>query len=95
MLRIDSYFSLDTDLAAEMSDWPEFVKGFEYSVDLKDSVTNEEVTVRLIEPKTDDDHPHVQIHSNQYGALFDRVAGRTVFAMSAHTDNLMVARGRD
>jgi len=29
-----SYFSLPTDLAGEMRDWPEFVAGQEYSVDL-------------------------------------------------------------
>ncbi|PYS99777.1 MAG: hypothetical protein DMF63_09745 [Acidobacteria bacterium] len=95
MLRIDSYFSIETDLAGEMRSWPEFVDGFEYSVDLKDSATGEEVTVRFIEPKTDDDSPHVQIRSNQYGTLFDRVVGRTVFAMSAHTDDLMLMRWPD
>jgi hypothetical protein len=92
MLRIDSYFSLPTDLAGEMSVWPEFVEGLEYSVDLKDSATGEEVSVRSIEPETDDDSPHIQIRSNQYGTLFERAVGRTDFAMSAHTDNLMIAR---
>ena len=91
MLRIDSYFSLETDLASEMSAWPEFFEGIEYSVDLRDSVTGEQVSIRFIDPKTDDD-PHVQIRSNMYGVLFDRVVGRTVYAMSAHSDNLMVGR---
>lgn len=78
-----------------MREWPEFVQGKDYSVDLKDTATGEDVSVRLIEPETDGDHEHVQIRSNLYGTLFDRVAGRTVFAMSAHTDNLMVMRWRD
>jgi len=33
-IHIVSYFSLPTDLAGEMRDWPEFVAGQEYSVDL-------------------------------------------------------------
>lgn len=95
MLRIDSYFSLPTDLASEMKTWPEYVEGSDYAVDLKDHVTGEEVSVRLIEPETDEDHAHVQIRSNVYGPLFDRVAGRTIFALSANTDNLMVMKWRD
>lgn len=78
-----------------MNTWPEFVEGIEYSVDLRDSVTDEAVSVRLIDPKTDDDHPHIQIRSNKYGTLFERVVGRAVFAMSAHTDNLVLMRWPD
>ena len=78
-----------------MREWSEFVEGKDYSVDLKDTTTGEEVSVRLIEPETDEDHEHVQIRSNLYGTLFDRVAGRTIFAMSAHTDDLMVMRRLD
>ena len=95
MLRIDSYFSLETDLAGEMRNWPEFIEGMGYSVDLEDKVTDESVSVRLIEPDTDDDHSHIQIRSNKYGALFERVVGRTVFAMSANTDDLRLMRWPD
>ena len=35
-LRIQSYFSLPTDLAAEMRAWPEFVSGEGYTVNLSD-----------------------------------------------------------
>jgi hypothetical protein len=91
-IRIDSYFSNPTDLAGEMSGWTEFIAGSEYSVDLKDSATGEEVSVRLIEPETDDDREHVVIRSDRDGRLFDRVVGRVVFAMGANTDYLMVKR---
>ena len=33
-VNIDSYFSLPTDLAAEMRSWEEFVTGSEYNVTL-------------------------------------------------------------
>ena len=32
---VESYFSMPTDLAGEMRDWPEFVSGHGYSVQLK------------------------------------------------------------
>src|SRR5262245_4148423 len=92
MIRIDSYFSLPTDLANEMREWREFVSGEEYSVDLKDIATGEEVFVRLIEPSEEGFSPHIEIWANNPGQLFERVVGRVVFAMSAHSDNLMVAR---
>lgn len=41
------YFSLPTDLANEMGDWPEFVSSQEYSVDRKSST--ETVSVRYVE----------------------------------------------
>jgi hypothetical protein len=47
--HIISYFSLPTDLAGEMRDWPEFVTGQDYSVDLKSSDSSETVTVRFVE----------------------------------------------
>ena len=90
MLRIYSYFSLDTDLAGEMREWPEFVNGEGYSVDLKDVSANEEVFVRFFE--SPDSFPYVQIWSNNPGPLFERVVGRAVVALSAHSDNLMVDR---
>src|SRR5258707_1221801 len=47
--HIISYFSLPTDLAGEMRDWPEFVSGQEYSVDLKSSDSVETVVVGYVE----------------------------------------------
>ena len=94
MLRIDSYFSFPTDLASEMSSWPEFVEGREYSLKLKDVANGEEVSVQLVEA-TEDDHSHIRIRSNKNGILFDRVVGRVVYALSANSDNAMVGRTRE
>ena len=88
-LRIHSYFSLPTDLAAQMRDWPEFIRGEEYSVELRNSATNETVTVKL---DKEDNAPFVSIHSSEAGLLFDRVTGRVVYALSEHSDDLMVER---
>lgn len=33
-VHVISYFSLETDLASEMSSWPEFKSGFGYAVEL-------------------------------------------------------------
>src|SRR6478609_939189 len=44
-VRLDSHFSLPTDLAAELGTWPEFVSGHEYDADLRSG--DEFVSVRL------------------------------------------------
>ena len=88
-LRITSYFSIETDLAGEMRLWPEFVSGHGYDVDLKDSASGERVTVRYVER---DENGVVQIAGSGEGWLFDRVAGRVIHAMAAHSDHLMVDR---
>jgi hypothetical protein len=88
-LQIRSYFSIETDLASMMSDWPEFVTGAEYDVELRDSTNNEIVTTRFIQT---DEECHVAISSSGTGSLFERVVGRTIYAMSAHSDDLMVER---
>ena len=89
VLRIGSYFSIETDLAGEMRSWPEFVSGSDYDVDLRDSSTAESVTVRYIESG---EEAHVHIAGSGEGSLFDRVAGRVVHAMSAHSDSLVIDR---
>lgn len=88
-LRIGSYFSLPTDLAAELGDCPEFLEGSRYDVDLRDAATGEFVSVRYIEHG---EEAHVFVTSTTGGSLFDRVAGRVVFAMSAQTDSLWIDR---
>jgi hypothetical protein len=88
-LRIWSYFSLATDLAREMRDWPEFVRGQGYDVELLSRTTGEEVQVRYVESADD---VHVVITSSGNGPLFDRVAGRVIYALSAHTDHLTIDR---
>ena len=87
-LRIQSYFSLPTDLAAEMRDWPEFISGEGYAANLADAATGEEVTVRYVEEG--DDYPHVIIRSSAAGQLLDRVAGRVIRSLIEHSDTLVV-----
>ena len=82
-----SYFSLPTDLASEMRDWAEFVSGKGYSVDLKSRKSGESVTVRLYEGWDD---AYVMVNSPNAGELFDRVVGRVIYALSAHTDYLQI-----
>jgi hypothetical protein len=88
-LRIGSYFSVETDLAGEMRSWPEFVSGSGYDMDLRDASTAESVTVRYVEGG---EEAHVHITGSGEGSLFDRVAGRVVHAMSAHSDSLVIDR---
>ena len=85
-VQIVSYFSLPTDLAAEMRDWPEFVSGEGYSVRLASQA--ESVEVELIEGE----EQHVAVRGSGHGELFDRVLGRVVHALASHSDNLMVDR---
>ncbi|HEU4511367.1 MAG TPA: hypothetical protein VFR78_24270 [Pyrinomonadaceae bacterium] len=88
-IKIVSYFSLPTDLAEEMRGWPEFVAGEGYSVDLKDTASGEEVSVRYGE---EDEDGYVMVETSNAGELFDRVLGRVVSALAAHSDNLLVSR---
>ena len=87
-IHIRSYFSLPTDLAKEMGEWPEFVNGEGYSVDLGNAATGERVTVRLSE--NGEDGRFVAVASEDAGALFDRVLGRVLCALSEHSDDLIV-----
>jgi hypothetical protein len=83
------YLSAPTDLAGLMSDWPEFVSGEGFTVDLKDAATGAAVTVRLIEK---DGLYYVVIDSPASSKLFDQVAGRVVYALTANSDYLHVTR---
>jgi len=85
-VQIVSYFSLPTDLAAEMRTWPEFVSGDGYNVRLASQT--ESVEVELIGRE----ERHVAVRGSGPGELFDRVLGRVVHALAAHSDNLMVDR---
>ena len=88
-LQIRSYFSIETDLAASMSDWPEFVAGSAYDVDLRDQRNGETVGTRFV---IRDEDSFVVISSSVAGPLFDKVVGKVVYALSAHSDNLMINR---
>lgn len=89
-VEILSYFSLETDLAGEMKSWPEFVSGAGYEVELE-GADDERVSVRYMEAE-DDTSDHVVVTGSTQGPLFDRVLGRVVYALAAHSDNLMVSR---
>lgn len=86
-IKIQSYFSIETDLAEEMRIWQEFVDGKDYSVDLKDATTNLPVSVRLV--KEDEDY-FVIVTSPLPSELFDRVIGRVTYALAKHSDYLLV-----
>jgi hypothetical protein len=88
-VRIWSYFSAETDLAAEIRGWPEFVSGKDYNRDLCDSASGEAVSVRYVEQA---ENAEVVVHGTGNGPLFDRVVGRAVHALSANTDYLMIRR---
>lgn len=76
-------------MAGEMRSWPEFVAGHEYTVDLKSMDSAETVSVRLVE---NGDERYVRIRGEGVGHLYDRVLGRAIYALAAHSDHLMVDR---
>lgn len=86
-VHIISYFSLPTDLAGPMRDWPEFRHGEQYAVDLQ-SEDGEVVTVRFKSGEDD----YVAVAGIGKGQLFDRVLGRVVHELAANSDNLMIYR---
>ena len=89
-VRLDSYFSLPTDLAGELGNWPEFVSGHEYNVDLQDG--EESVSVRL---ERDADQSFVRVRGSGTGPLFHKVLGTVIHALSAHSDDVWLTRWSD
>ena len=89
-IHIQSYFSLPTDLAAQLGAWPEFVAGEGYTAHLNDERSGEVVDVTLVEGPGEP--PFVTVKSSNAGPLFDRVLGRVVYALSEHSDDLIVDR---
>ena len=87
--RIDSYFSLPTDLAAALSAFPEFVSGEGYRAELHSP--EEEVLVSYY-PTQNDDAPHVLVAGRGEGVLFLTVLGCVVHALYAHSDSFSVSR---
>ena len=90
-VHIISYFSLETDLAAEMRSWREFKSGDGYSVELASPDGDEAVSVGFVQ-RGADETACVRVTSPAPGALFDRVLGRVTHALAAHSDNLMIYR---
>jgi hypothetical protein len=91
VVKIISYFSLPTDLAAALRSWPEYREGHEYDVTLCSMDGGEEVTIRFISDE-DGCSDYVRVTSSSGGALFERALGRVVIELAAHSDNLMVTR---
>jgi hypothetical protein len=91
-IHIRSYFSLPTNLAGEMRGWPEFVSGQDYTVELKSSDTGEIVSVKYVDDEDAGFPAYVAVSSSKAGLLFDRVLGRVIYALSEHSDDLMVDR---
>ena len=80
---IDSYFSLPTDLAAEMASWPEFVSGTEYNATLRSEG-------ELVETSIGDDEgrPFVSVRGSGSGDLFYKVLGLTLYALAGNSDDV-------
>lgn len=87
-LHIRTYDSIPTDLAGEMRDWREFVRGEAYDVHLRDDEAGEEVTILMRD--TPDDFPTVIVEGRSRSVLFDRAAGRVIQALGEHSDSLMI-----
>jgi hypothetical protein len=87
-VRIESYFSIPTDLAAEFRHWPEFVAGEGYNVELR-GMGGRGVIVRYSET---DDAPELSVESTDESGLFERVLGHVVYALAAHLDTVCVRR---
>jgi hypothetical protein len=80
---IDSYFSLPTDLAAEMRAWPEFISGDGYRAQLR--TATEEVSTSL---EHDEGRPYVLVQGTGDGPLFFRVLGLSLYALAGHSDDV-------
>jgi hypothetical protein len=88
-ILIWSFFREPVDLAAELRDWPEFVAGDGYTVDLEDRLTGETVAIRYVDEWDDE---HLTIKSTLPGALFDRVVGCVIRILSMQSGYLKVRR---
>jgi hypothetical protein len=82
-VRIDSYFSLPTDLASALGKWPEFVSGKDYSALLTSE--QESVTTSL---EYDEDQPFVWVRGDGDGPLFFRVLGVAFWELAGHSDSV-------
>ena len=89
-IHIQSYFSLETDLAKYFSEWSEFVEGKEYDVILRSNNGEEVTTKYIVETEDEIEDKFVRVKGNQNGPLFQRVLGAVSYQMAQHSDNLMV-----
>ena len=82
-VSIGSYFSLPTDLAEEMRNWPEFLDGSGYATRLRSE--SEEVATSLEE---EEGGSLVYVRGTGDGPLFYRVLGCTLYALACHSDDV-------
>ena len=90
--RVDSYFSLPTDLARGMRNWDEFVRGEGYSVELESE--HEKVTVALVAAEGDDTQ-HVVVRGEEGGRLFLSVLGYVTYALAGNSDEVWAMRWKE
>ncbi|QDT40918.1 hypothetical protein Pan241w_09770 [Gimesia alba] len=88
-VHIESYFSIETDLAQSFREWSEFVKGEGYCVELQ-SDDGGLVLINLIQ--TDEERPLILVKSDHEGELFQRALGLTTYLLAGHSDCVMVHR---
>jgi hypothetical protein len=72
-----------------MRDWPEFVRGEEYSVEL--AADDERVFITMVE-RSEDDSAHVLVRGELGGRLFLLALGGVAYELAAHSDDLSVMR---
>ena len=89
-IHIQSYFSLETDLAKEFGDWPEFVEGKDYDVLLRSPEGEEVSTKFVVEIEDEYEDRFVKVKGNRNGPLFQKVLGYATYLLAQHSDNLMV-----
>ena len=90
-VHIQSYFSIETDLASAFESWPEYVSGNNYDVVLRSS--DEEVSTKYVVDKTEKYvDKYVCVKSSSNGELFQRVLGLTTYLLSEHSDNLTIQK---
>jgi len=89
-IHIQSYFSLETDLAKEFGSWPEFIGGQDYDVLLRSSGGEEVATKYVVEIEDECENKYVKVEGNRNGPLFQRVLGHATYILAQHSDNLTV-----
>ena len=91
-VHIQSYFSLETDLAKGFSEWPEFVEGEGYDVLLKSSEGYEVVIKYKQDTEDGCEDKYISVKGKKNSALFHRALGLTIYLLSTHSDNLIVQK---
>lgn len=89
-IRIESYFALDVDLAAHFREWPEFVSGSGYQVELQ-SEAGETVSISQ-QRENETGNAFVLLTASGETRLFQRALGLVVSLLLAGSDQLVIHR---